>query len=145
VFLGYAFGDEGGLQWGIEGFATRYLEDHTSCEGARARHGVGPLLRLAAVRLSRLEVTLAAHGGGDLPRRRFFAGVDGELGASLFFESGKGLRVAPHSGVLFESTIFHAYFRQAWLFEQETIEPELSFGGGARFWPTFGSPGICEF
>ncbi len=103
VFAGYAFGERGGFEWGLEGFATRYLEYHQTCEGSLPeRHGVGPLLRLSAVKLSRLELTLAAHGGGDLPNLRVFGAVDGELGASLFFERGHDLAVAPHSALLAE-------------------------------------------
>ncbi|HEY0465765.1 MAG TPA: hypothetical protein VGC79_16240, partial [Polyangiaceae bacterium] len=83
VFAGYAFGGRGGFEWGLAGFATRYLEHHDTCEDSQPeRHGVGPLLRLSAVRLSRLELTFAAHGGGDLPNLRVFGALDGELGAS---------------------------------------------------------------
>src|SRR5687767_1011143 len=144
LFLGYAFGERGGFEWGVEGFATRYLEDHRQCEGSeKERHGIGPMLRLSAVKLSRLEVTLAAHGGGDLPNLRVYGAVDGELGASLLFERNQPFRISPHSGVTAESIIFNLYFRQAWLFEQESLDPRLSFGGGARFLPTFGTPGFC--
>jgi len=145
VFLGYAFGERGGFEWGIEGFATRYLEEHRECEGSeKERHGVGPMLRVSVGKLSRLKLTLAAHGGGDLPSLRVLGAVDGELGASLLFERNEPLRIAPHSGVTAESIIFNLYFRQAWLFEQESLEPELSFGAGARFLPTFGTPGFCS-
>jgi hypothetical protein len=41
--------------------------------------------------------------------------------------------------VTFESLIFNVYFRQEWL------EPSYSAGAGARYLPTFGSPGFCEF
>lgn len=145
VFLGYAFGERGGFEWGIEGFATHWLEQHSECEGSEPeRHGVGPLLRLSAVKVSRLELTLAGHGGGDLPGLRTYGAVDGEIGASLFFERGQPFRIAPHSGITAESLIFNLYFRQAWLFEIEEMKPELSFGGGARFFPTFGTPGFCS-
>jgi hypothetical protein len=144
VFLGYAFGEGGGFEWGIEGFATRYLEEHRECESsAKERHGIGPILRLSAVKLSRLELMLGAHGGGDLPEMRTYGAVDGELGASLFFERNQPFRIAPHTGVTAESLIFNLYFRQAWLVEQESVAPKLSFGGGARFLPTFGTPGFC--
>ncbi|HEY3254898.1 MAG TPA: hypothetical protein VGJ91_13150 [Polyangiaceae bacterium] len=144
VFAGYAFGERGGFEWGLEGFATHYLEAHRGCEGSLvARHGVGPLLRLSAVNVSRLELTLAAHGGGDLPKARPFGAIDGELGLSVLFERGRGMGLGPHSALLAESTIFNLYFRQAWLFEQEAIAPQFSLGGGARYLPTFGSPGLC--
>jgi hypothetical protein len=138
VFLGYAIGERGGLEWGVEGFATRHLEHHAACGERLPRHGVGPLLRLSAVRLSRLELTLAGHGGGELPGTRSFFDIDGELGASLFLER-EHTRVAPHTGVTFESLIFNVYFRQEWL------EPSYSVGGGARYLPTFGQLGFCEF
>jgi hypothetical protein len=138
VFLGYAIGERGGFEWGLEGFATHYFEPHPDCGDVSARHGLGPLLRLSAVKVSRLELTLAAHGGGDLLGMRPFFDIDGEVGASLFLEK-EHTRVAPHTGVTLESIIFNLYFRQEWL------EPSYSVGGGARYLPTFGSPGICQF
>ena len=137
VFLGYSVGERGGFEWGIEAFATHYLEPHSFCGDSHARHGVGPLLRLSAVKVSRLEITLAAHGGGELSRRKPFD-IDAEVGGSLFLEK-EHTRVAPHTGVTLESIIFNLYFRQEWL------EPSYSMGGGARWLPTFGEPGFCEF
>jgi hypothetical protein len=138
AFLGYAFGDGGGFEWGIEGFATRHLEHHAECGDDSSRHGFGPLLRLSMVKVSRLELTAAAHAGGELPGMRSYFAIDGELGASLFLEKNQAPRVAPHTGVTFESIIFHAYVRQEWL------TPSFSVGGGARYAPTFGLPGFCE-
>jgi hypothetical protein len=138
VFVGYSFGERGGFEWGVEGFLTHHLEQHAECGDHSARHGVGPLLRLAAVKVSRFELTLAAHGGGELAHTRSFFGIDGEVGASLFVEKER-TRVAPHTGVTLESLIFNLYFRQEWL------EPSYSLGAGARFSPTFGFPGFCDF
>jgi hypothetical protein len=137
VFLGYSIGERGGFEWGIEGFATHYLEAHQFCSDSSTRHGVGPLLRLSAVKASRLEVTVGGHGGGELLDLRSYFAIDGEVGASLFLEEGR-TRVAPHTGVTLESLIFNLYFRQEWL------EPSYSVGGGARWAPTFGLPGFCE-
>ncbi len=139
VFLGYAVGDGGGFEWGIEGFATHYLEDHAECGDHSERHGVGPLLRLAMVNVSRLEVTAAAHGGGELPSMRSYFDIDGELGASLLLQKRKLPWVAPHIGVTFESLIFNAYLRHP------LLTPTFSLGAGARYLPTFGPPGSCEF
>lgn len=136
VFVGYSLGERGGFEWGIEGFATHHFEHHPDCGDQTNRHGVGPLLRLSVVKVSRLEVTVAGHGGGEITRSLF--AVDGELGASLFVEKNH-TRVAPHTGVTLESIMFNLYFRQEWL------EPSYSVGGGARFLPTFGEPGFCEF
>lgn len=138
AFLGYAFGENGGFEWGVEGFATRHLEEHADCGDHSPRHGFGPLLRASMVRLSRLELTLAGHAGGELPNMRSYFAIDGELGASLFLQKGQAPRVAPHTGVVLESVIFHLYSRQEWL------TPGLSVGGGARYLPTFGTPGFCE-
>jgi hypothetical protein len=136
IFIGYAIGERGGFEWGIEAFATRYFEHHEDCGDQSQRHSFGPLLRLSAVKVSRLELTLAAHAGGEVTRS--YLAVDGEVGASLFVEKDH-TRVAPHSGATLESIIFNLYFRQEWL------EPSYSVGGGARFLPTFGTPGFCEF
>ncbi|HKY36920.1 MAG TPA: hypothetical protein VJN18_13325 [Polyangiaceae bacterium] len=138
AFLGYAFGEGGGFEWGVEGFATRYLEEHRDCGDSSERHGFGPLLRLSAVKVSRLELTLAGHIGGELPGMRSYFAIDGELGVSLFLEKRQQPRVAPHTGVTLESIMFNAYLRQEWL------TPAFSVGGGARFIPTFGLPGFCE-
>lgn len=138
AFLGYSVGERGGFEWGIEGFATRYLEHHSECNDSSARHGFGPVLRLSAVKLSRLELTLAAHIAGETAKSRSFFAINGELGASLFVEK-EHTRVAPHSGVMLESLIFNVYFRQEWL------EPSYSVGAGARFLPTLGTPGFCAF
>ena len=109
-----------------------------AAEGEALRHGFGPVLRFSAVKLSRLEITLAAHIAGELTQTRSFAAINGELGASLFVEKDRN-RVAPHSGVMLESLIFNVYFRQEWL------EPSYSVGAGARFLPTLGTPGFCAF
>lgn len=138
AFLGYSVGERGGFEWGLEGFATRHLEHHPECSDHSARHGFGPVLRISAVKLSRLELTLAAHIAGELTSTRPVGAINGELGASFFLEKNHN-RVAPHSGVMLESLIFNLYFRQEWL------EPSYSVGGGARFLPTLGSPGFCEF
>jgi hypothetical protein len=138
VFLGYAFGEGGGVEWGVEGFATRYLEEHRDCGDSSERHGFGPMLRLSAVKVSRLELTVAGHVGGELPGLRSYFAIDGELGASLFLEKQRAARVAPHTGVTLESIMFNAYLRQEWL------TPAFSVGGGARYVPTFGLPGFCE-
>lgn len=138
AFLGYSVGERGGFEWGIEGFATRHLEHHSECNDSSARHGFGPVLRISAVKLSRLELTFAAHIAGELAKTRPVGAINGEVGASLFLEKNH-TRVAPHSGVMLESLIFNLYFRQEWL------EPSYSVGGGARWLPTLGTPGFCAF
>ena len=144
VFLGYAMGDGGGFEWGIEGFGTHHFEHHSLCESSEIeRRGIGPVLRLSAVKLSRLEITLAAHGGGDMPNARSILGVDGEIGASMYLTKNEPVLFAPHSGVLVESLLFNVYFRQGWLFDADAARPRFSLGAGGRFSPTFGLPGFC--
>jgi hypothetical protein len=146
VFFGYAFGERGGFEWGLEGFATRYLSDHGECSGAGdERSGFGPVLRLSAVKLSRLELTLAAHIGSDLPNSRTLFAANGEAGVSVLFDSGHETRVGPHYGAMVEAVFVHVYLRQAWLFEfkDESVDSFVSLGGGARMLPTMGSLGFC--
>lgn len=144
VFLGYAMGDDGGFEWGIEGFGTHHFEPHHECESSEIeRRGIGPVLRLSAAKLSRLEITLAVHGGGDMPGARSLLGVDGEIGASMYLSKAQPLLFAPHSGVLVESLLFNVYFRQGWLFDSDAARPRFSLGAGGRFSPTFGLPGFC--
>jgi len=133
AFLGYAFGGERGIEWGIEAFATRYTNDVTTCS-QNSRAGLGPLLRLSLLGISRLAVTGALHGGGEFERRTF--ALDAELGGTIAYQNG-GARAAIHSGLLLESLFWNAYARQEWLL------PSYSFGGGMRVQPTFGDVGFC--
>lgn len=147
VFFGYAFGERGGFEWGLEGFATRYLSEHDDCSGSSSdeRSGFGPVLRLSAVKLSRLELTLAAHLGSDLPDSRTVFAADAEAGVSVLFDAGQETRVGPHYGAIAEAVLLHVYLRQAWLFEfeNESVGSFVSLGGGARLLPTMGAPGFC--
>lgn len=134
VFLGYALGGERGFEWGIEGFATHYTHDIGTCSN-EPRAGIGPLLRLSLLGISRLAVTGALHGGGDLTRS--VMAVDAELGGTIAYQDG-GARAAIHSGLLVESLYWNLYARQEWLL------PSYSFGGGMRVQPTFGAAGFCS-
>jgi hypothetical protein len=147
VFMGYAFGERGGFEWGLEIFATRYFErrpDRCAYESVD-RTGFGPVLRFSSVDSSRYEFTLAAHAGADLPDTRSAALVDGELGASVLFESGHSTRIGPRYGALLESIIFNVHLRQAWLFAlgPQPGESKLSIGGGLRMLPTLGAV-LCQ-
>ena len=68
---------------------------------------------------------------------RSFIAADLELGGSLALTRDGSLG-SVHSGVTLESIMFNVYARQEWLLKS------YSMGGGARFIPTFGLPGICE-
>jgi hypothetical protein len=135
VFVGYTFGDERGLDWGIEGFGTRYFRSVPDCGDSSARSGFGPLVRFSALNVSRFSSTLAGHAGGEL--RRSYLAADLELGGSLSL-TRDGAAGSLHTGVTLESLIFNVYARQEWL------RDAYSIGGGARFFPTFGTPGFCE-
>jgi hypothetical protein len=135
VFVGYTFGAERGLDWGVEGFATRHFEQDPGCFGREARAGYGPLLRLSMLDVSRVSLTGAGHVGGEFSRNSL-AG-DLELGATLALNRS-GSRGAVHTGVMLESLLFNVYARQEWLLKS------ASFGAGARYLPTFGSPAVCE-
>jgi hypothetical protein len=136
TFVGYAFGEKGGVDWGIEGFATRHFRQFASCGDNGPRSGFGPLLRLSALNVSRLSFTGAGHIGGEVSRS-FVAG-DLELGGTFAF-SNDGSLGSLHSGLLLESILFNVYARQDWLLNSYAI------GAGARFIPTFGLPGFCDF
>jgi hypothetical protein len=135
LFFGYEFGERGGFEWGIEGFATRYFEQD-SCP-KDGLYGVGPLLRLTAVKGNRLKLTLAAHGGGELPELEFLAALDAEVGASFHFETRQKPRLALHTGVTLESLIFHFYVQPEWVEQKGSLALATSLGGGLRFYPTF--------
>jgi hypothetical protein len=135
VFVGYTFGAARGLEWGVEGFATRHFREVGGCGDNDARAGFGPLLRFSALNTSRLLVTGAGHVGGEVARS--FAAADLELGGSLALSRG-GAAGSLHSGVTLESLLFNVYARQEWLLGSYSV------GGGARFSPTFGLPGFCE-
>jgi hypothetical protein len=133
IFLGYAWGEKDGFEWGLEATATHYVPREPSCSSSQ-RSGFGPVLRLTALGVSRLALTGAVHGGGEIVRAA--AALDGELGGTLAV-SADGSRGSLHTGVLFESIMFNAYARQQWLL------PSYSMGMGARYVPTFGEPGFC--
>lgn len=134
LFFGYEFGERGGFEWGLEAFATRFL-DRKPC--ADEVHGVGPLLRFTAVKGSRLKLTLAAHGGGELPELEYWAALDAELGASVHFETGQKPHLAVHTGVTVESLIFHLYVQPEWVEQKGSFALATSLGGGLRLYPTF--------
>jgi hypothetical protein len=135
VFVGYTFGEKRGVDWGVEGFGTRYFHDFVACDNTNERSGFGPVLRFSALNVSRFSVTGAGHVGGELSRS--YTSVDLELGGTLAL-TRDGTQGGVHTGVLLESLIFNLYARQEWLLRTYSV------GGGARFWPTFGTPGFCS-
>lgn len=135
VFVGYTFGDKRGIDWGVEGFATRYFRKFAECGDNGERAGFGPLLRFSALNVARFSVTGAGHVGGEAARS-FIAG-DLELGGTLAVTRDASFG-SVHTGVTLESIMFNVYARQEWLLDS------YSAGGGARFVPTFGLPGFCE-
>jgi hypothetical protein len=149
IFLGYAFGQDGGFEWGLEAFATHYLNPGGACaEVAEHRTGVGPLMRVSAVG-SRFQLTFAAHVGTELATTdgafdlHSIAALDGEVGARIFLDEPSRQRVVPHTGVALEAAYFNFYLRQAWFLEAGEPAPASSLGGGARYTPTFGLPSTC--
>lgn len=138
IFIGYAFGAERGLEWGVEAFATRYFKDPPSCGGNDfQRAGFGPLLRFAMLNVSRPALTAAVHGGGEAIRS--WLAFDAELGGTLAYSHDQMLG-AVNTGLTVESLYFNGYARQQWL-----MSPGAgSVGGGVRVQPTYGWPGFCE-
>lgn len=136
IFIGYAFGRERGLEWGVEAFASRYLEDSPMCSDSQ-RTGFGPLLRFAMLNVSRPSLTAALHGGGEAIRG--FLAFDAEIGGTLAYEHDQMLG-ALNTGLTIESLYFNLYSRQQWL-----LSPGAgSVGAGVRVQPTFGWPGFCS-
>lgn len=135
VFVGYTFGAKQGLDWGIEGFATRHFVTVPKCGNRDPRAGYGPLLRLSLLGVQRLSLTAASHVGGELSRS--WLSGDAELGGSLVLGGGK-VRGDLHTGLTVESIIFNVYARRAWLLNSTSV------GIGGRFLPTLGTPGFCD-
>lgn len=135
LFVGYTFGDEPGIDWGVEAFATRHFRKVASCGDNDPRSGLGPLLRFSALNVSRFAVTGAAHVGGEAARS--FIAADLELGGTVAVARDRALG-SLHTGVTLESIMFNVYARQEWLLKSYSV------GAGARFIPTFGLPGFCE-
>lgn len=135
LFLGYAFGDERGLEWGAETFGTVYFKDRPSCS-TKPRSGLGPMLRLSILRgFSRAALTGALHVGGEVARP--MVAFDAELGGTLAFQRGDVLG-AFHTGQTFQTSYLHFYGHQEWFL------PSYSLGGGVRAQPLFGFPASCE-
>ncbi len=138
IFIGYAFGREHGLEWGVEAFATRYFKDPPSCGGNDfQRAGFGPLLRFTMLNVSRPALTAALHAGGEAIRS--WLAVDAEVGGTLAYPHDQ-LVGAVDTGLTVESLYFNVFARQQWL-----MSPGAgSVGGGVRVQPTYGFPGFCE-
>jgi hypothetical protein len=132
MFIGY-----GGqsLIWGLESYATRSVEQGMC--SSEPRWGFGPLVRMTLHGASRPSFTIAGHGGRDLIRP--ILAVGGEAGLTLAFRDGiKGEpTVSPHTGVSIEMLVFQTFSHQEWLL------PEYLVGGGVRYVPTIGTPGMC--
>jgi hypothetical protein len=135
AFVGYTFGAERGVDWGLEAFATRHFREFAACGDNGERAGFGPLLRFSALDTSTWSVTGAGHVGGEVSRS--FLAADLELGGTLAL-SRQGTLGSLHSGVTLESILFNVYARQEWMRQRYSV------GGGVRFSPTFGLPGFCE-
>jgi hypothetical protein len=133
VFMGYSWGAEQGFEWGFESISTHHFEPMPKCS-SKPRAGFGPVLRVAMAGASRLAFTAGMHLGGESTRS--VLAFDGELGGTLAFGK-KGLQGGVHTGLLFETLVFNAYARQAWLMSA------YSMGAGIRYAPTFGEPGNC--
>ncbi len=132
VFIGY--GGES-LVWGVETYATHTLEQ-PMCS-SDPRWGFGPLARMTLHGASRPSFTLTAHGGRDLARP--LVAVSAEAGLTLAFRDGLGAEptLSPHTGVSLELSIFQMFSHHEWLL------PEFPVGGGVRYFPTLGTPGMC--
>jgi hypothetical protein len=130
VFVGYTFGEERGVNWGIEGFATRFMKP-----GETEPSGFGPLVRFSMLDDSRFAFTGAGHIGGELACGLLAADV--ELGGTLV-RTRDGSLGSIHTGVTLESTFFNIYARQEWMLKNDSV------GVGARYIPTFGLPKFCE-
>lgn len=149
VFVGYVFGKGGGVEWGLEGFATHFTNPGGACaDVSEHRTGVGPLLRVSLMG-SKSQLTVAAHGGAELATTdgglglHSFTSLDAELGIRVLMEEPNKQRAALHTGATLESAFFNFYLRQAWLLEAGELAPAVSVGGGARYAPTFGLPSTC--
>jgi hypothetical protein len=66
-FVGGAFGDRPGFEWGFETFTT-YRFQNTSCTTTTPRAGIGPMAQLAIINLHHPRITLGLQGGGELSR-----------------------------------------------------------------------------
>jgi hypothetical protein len=134
MFVGYTFGEERGVNWGFEGFATRRFTGSMD-PGETERSGFGPLLRFGMLGDSRYAITGAGHVGGELACGLIAA--DFELGGTLAQARDRSLG-SVHTGVTLESVMFNVYARQEWTLESYSV------GAGARFMPTFGLANSCE-
>ena len=140
VFVGYTFGEQRGVDWGVEAFATVHFTSEAERQSSAfagdysERSGFGPLLRFSALDVSRFAFTGAAHVGSELACSAI--AVDVELGGTLALASD-GSFSSVHTGVTLESILFNVYARQEWSLKSYSV------GAGARFMPTFGLPKSC--
>jgi hypothetical protein len=131
VFVGYQFGANQGLEWGVEGYFTS-LNKEPSCS-SDPRYGFGPMLQIGLLGLAEPRITLAAHGGGETSRGGI--AVSGELGLSYRFGRDPGLGI--HLGVAPELVLVNVALRY------QLLRNETWVGGGLRWQPTYGEPSSC--
>jgi hypothetical protein len=128
VFVGYAFGQHQGFEWGFEGFATMVTQGGGVCSN-QERWGIGPLAQLSLIGLSNTRLTLAALGGKQLSRKSLTS-LTGEFGMTYRFGDDPGPGI--HLGLSPSFFIVNAYGRA------EILLDDYSFGGGLRILPPFG-------
>jgi hypothetical protein len=139
-FVGGAFGERPGFEWGFEAFAT-YRVVGSNCFDPNARAGIGPMAQLAIINLHHPRVTAGLQGGGEFS----YGGpaLTGELGATYRFGDRPGFGI--HTGVTAIAALFTLSGRAQWLLQDyaANVGTRFAFEGPDRPAFTFGSSAIC--
>jgi hypothetical protein len=139
LFVGYNV-QRAGLEWGVEGFSTFSSTPNVQApvdkraESQARRVGAGPLLQFAMLGLSDPRFTLALQFGSELKRDSL--ALTTEIGVTYRMGERGGFGV--HTGVVPQLIWGNIAMRYQFLLN------EAWFGVGARFEPTFGTPGFVE-
>jgi len=139
-FVGGAFGERPGFEWGFETFAT-YRIVSSSCFDPNARAGIGPMAQLAIINLHHPRFTAGLQGGGEFS----YGGpaLTGELGATYRFGDRPGFGI--HTGATAIAGLFTLSGRTQWLLRDYAVNIGMRNAYEGRDNPvsTFGSSEMC--
>ncbi len=134
AFVSFTFGEELAVGWGVETSLFGLMRGSTICDD-RTRAGMGAMLQLGLINVSKLRWVVAAEGGSQVDGDES-VGFVGEAGVAghVRFDNGEP-SVGVHTGLLMQTPYYlTAFVRAEWLLD------DYSVGHSFRFPPTFGIP-----
>ncbi len=137
AYVSFTWGDELGVGWGLEGSLFGNIAPSHTCTSA-TRAGMGALLQLGFINVSKLRWVAAAQGGGQVDGDESigFLGEAGVAGHVRLEDGDPGVGV--HTGLLMQTPYYlTAFVRAEWLLD------DYSVGHSVRYPGTFGAVNTC--